>query len=286
MTTLEVIVGATRDLTSGVTGGLSYNLSSKVDYIHVGNDGFGITEFERYMESGPLQDGAIDIGYSLRPRKVQLILNMVASNQTEYWALRSQLMYIFAPRTNPIYLKFTNPARTYYLECYTEGGLTMASTDKQGNVGHKVAVQLVAPDTLFFSTPVITTLLSGASTDVTTIVSYAGNYKSNPVFSLTGPITNPVIRLLDGAIVISTITTTLSIASLSTVALDLRYGKKICYNAGTLANLMQYVSEDSDLSMIVSPPPDRSEVKFRITGSGTTSSTSIKVLVEPKFVGI
>lgn len=283
-TTLEVIVGATRTLGS-VSGGTTYNLSNRVEYIHYGNDGFGLPDFERFMDSGPLQDGAVDRGFKLKPRKIQLVLNLLAKTETEYWNRRYELIEIFMPRKTPIILKITTPVRAYYLDCYTEGGLTFDSTNKQGYSGHRVTVQLVAPDPLFYTTPLQSVTLHtgpiGGIGTVTTYVAYGGNYRTFPIIRIRGPISNISISTFDseGVQRLIKFKTAYLLANNDTVVIDTRPGIK------TVSSGMHTLESWSDLSLFAVYKILGANTEFTVGGVNTGANTRFVLEYENKYIG-
>lgn len=288
-TTLEVIVGATRTV-GLVYGGTTYNLSNRVEYIHYGNDGFGLPEFERFMESGPLLDGAIDRGFKLKPRKIQLVLNLLAETETEYWNRRSELLEIFMPRKTPIILKITNPVRTYYLDCYTEGGLTFDSTNKQGYSGHRVTVQLVAPDPLFYTAiERLVTLHTGPIIEAGSPIvfnsiadiDYAGNYRTFPLINIRGPISNISIYTFDSDGVKREIKfkPAYSLDDGEHITIDTRPGIK------TVSSGLHNLASESDLSSFAVYKIPGAKTRFTVSGSYTGTQTRFMLLYEDKYIG-
>lgn len=285
-TTLELLQGYIYNGTS-FSGGVTYNLSDRTKYIHIGNDGFGLPEFERFMDTGPLQEGATDRGFKLNPRKIQLVLNMVATTALEYWQRREELIKMFTPYAAPFTLKFTTPVRTYYIDCYTEGGLTFTSSEKQGYVGHRATIQLIAPDPTLYSIPNVTqTLLSGTqSLPRETNFSYTGGYKMFPVITIKGNITNPTITSYDelGNAHAVTITRVISTGSTNDVTIDTTYGVKSVKVNGS--SILSDVS--GDLSTIaIFPRPVLNTARFIVNGSSTNANTLVTLQYTPRYIGV
>lgn len=257
-------------------GGTSYNISNRTEYIHLGHDGLGMAPVRRFTQAGPLQDGETDLGFRLQPRVINLILNTLSRTRAEYWALREELLYIFTPRTTPINLRLTYkyydpehadavqaPGETGYvkkmrqIDCYLTGGLTLPSDQKQGNFnGHKIALELTAPNPLWYD-PTELTITFGDSPYATgplddpLPVPNAGTYKTYPVIELHGPLNDFVLTNTSTGDKLDftgyNIPDFTPNPTTGKVIIDCRYGYKTVLNAaGT--SLLPYLSTDSDLA--------------------------------------
>lgn len=297
MSTLEVLVNAYHSGVGSVIGNEidTYDLSNNIAYIHLGNDGLGLTEFVRYQDIGVNQEGATDRGAKLRPRKIQLVINLLATSEATYWAKRQELLKVFRPDSYPIILKFTTSVGTYYLDCFVEGGLTFSSSDKQGWVGHRATVQLIAPDPLFYTTPGGNVTIGP---NVTTGYTYNGTYATKPYITITGPITAPNITNVGGddntyatnsgkqqslAIVFDSGYT---LASGSTITLDTRYGKMTAHENPANVSVLYAIESYSSLTDFVIYPSQANTNYLRLSGSGTSGATQINMVFENKYIGI
>lgn len=259
-----------------IVGTETFNISSRVKYIHISNDGFGVSPVTRFTEQGPLQHGETDRGFLLKPRIVNLVLNMVASDRKTYWLNREELGYIFLPRATPIKLRFTyryvdpiNPdpnqesgetnmvKKVRQLDCYISGGLTFPGADKQGNFnGHRVAVELTAPNPCFYN-PTVQAVAIGddlayiANFNENAPFTYKGNFRAYPVIEIRGPATDLVLTNTVTGDKLDftgyTVPTSEGGAQEGIITVDCRYGYKTVKD-GTGLNLIDKLTADSDLS--------------------------------------
>ena len=283
-----------------------YDLSDSIRAIHLGNDGFGLPSVQRLLEAGPNQDGSTDYGFDLQARTIQLALNMLATSNdaTAYFTRREELMYIFAPRTDPIKLKVTTPLGTRQIDCFYTGGLGFPSQDKQAFFGHKVAINLVCPDPLWYnpvsdnyvftlgiSSSTMTIPLSipwnvGASTlSQSTTIPYNGTYKTSPIVVVTGPVTNLVITNTSTGKKLDFTGNT--IAALNTYTIDTRFDYQTITDQLN-ANQISKLTDDSDLDFQIEAAPIVSGGVNQISVSGTsvTSATSISLTYNTKYIGL
>lgn len=269
-----------------VVNDVIYDISDNVSYIHIRNDGFGMPPIQRFSERGPLQDGSTDLGFRLEPRVIRLVLNTLASGMLEYWERREELLYIFAPREEPIKLQFTYQKTTgtvtRELYCHTTGGLNFASEEKQAWNGQRVAIELTANDPILYDPVPLTGTLSPNGTTTGT---YLGTYPAFPVFEITGPVSNLIITnditgdvlSFDGSTIIDG----------ETVTVDLRYGYKTVRNQDN-ENRISYLLSTSDFATFAFSPVPIAPLgvnSFTCSSTSTGGGTAINFTVSPAYIG-
>ncbi len=290
-----------------IVGTTEYDLSDWVKYVHVGNDNFGLSPVNRLTEQGPLQHGNTDIGYRLGPRTLQLVLNMLAddSDTSDYWNQRAELLHIFAPRDNPIQLRFTYPLGTRQIACHAVGGLSFPSQDKQAYVGHKVNVSLMANDPTFYDPTLVSESFGiaissgqmniplaipwniGSSTlNKTTSIMYAGSFVTYPVITVYGPITD--LKITNTTINEKIDFTGSTIAAGKVYTIDCRYGYKTVVDE-LAVNQIAKLTDDSDLSTFrleTDPVAVDGVNTITVTGTAGTSATQIYFTYYSKYIGV
>lgn len=298
-------------------GGEYINLSNGTTYLHIANDGFGAPPIQRYTESGALQDGSTDVGFKLNPRILNITTNILADNREEYWSLRDQLLYILAPREDPLQLRVTKKyyaavpdatqdpgesgfaKRTRTLDCYLTSGLTYSSDGKQGNYnGHRVSFELTAPNPVWYDPTqrLISfgdNMFASGELDEPLSVIYNGTWKTYPIITLYGPLDDLVITNSDTGDVLDftgfdipdyTVNPTEGV-----VTVDCRYGYKTITNAGA-TNLINKLSPDSDLATFsLQPDPLVEDGINTLTVTATNDITSISYVIftyYDRFIGL
>lgn len=300
-------MGQITKLEIGVNGEF-LDISDRIKYIHLGNSGFGLPNFERFTEQGPLQNSVTDLGFRLSARQLSLVLMLLGSNAdpSTYFARRDELLYYFTPRTTPLVLRFTYPDGTIrQLDCHTSGGLEFDSGDKLSYAAHKIGVNLVAPDPLFYNPETVALSLGievssyqfaipwefpwniGSSTlDTSVNVEYAGTFESNPIITIVGPVTDLVITNETTGDKLDFTGSTISGGD--TYTADLRYGFKTLKDQTGTSQLSKLTS-DSDLSTFALVPrpeaPDGINT-ITVTGSSADSNTEIYISYTEKYIGI
>jgi hypothetical protein len=282
-----------------------FDLSDKVRVAHISNDGWGLPPIERFSEQGAFQDGTTDLGFRLRPRSIQLVLLLHATDQTDYFNQREWLTYIFAPRSEPLVLRFTYGDKQRLIKCHYVDGLSLNSSDRIAPYSHKVGVQLQADNPLFYTPEDISipfgiavTLASfsipwaipwgiGASTINERIsITYTGTYKAQPIIIIDGPITNAIIRNETTNEKISFQGHTIPADEMYTV--DTRYGYRTVKNkAGTIVT--QFLSDDSDVATFhIASTLERSDGvnSLLVTGSNTNTATQVYIQYTEHYISL
>lgn len=292
-TTLEVI-----------RHGTTYDLSDRARYLHKGNSGFGMAPVKRWTEQGAAQHGTTDRGFLLQPRTLQLVIWCFAQDEDAYFAQRDELMAIFAPGDAPLQLRLTAGSRVRQIDCHFAGDLALPTSDRTGYI-HKVGISLTANDPTWYdptsvavsfglaagsnamNVPLAIPWNIGTSTiDQTITVPYTGTWRTHPVITITGPITNPVVQNETTGEVLDFTGTAVGLGD--TYTIDTRYGAKTVTNAAG-DNKLAELLDTSDLSTFHIAA--RTEVPgglndLRVTGSGATASTQAYIAYVTRYVGI
>lgn len=283
--TVELVSG---DTTLNINDGTNYRLQSV--------NGLGLPPVNRLTESGPLQDGVFDLGFRYQPRTVNLIITMLDTTESGYYAKRRYLGSLLKPRNTPIYLRVTTPdGNVYQLDTYYNDGYGLNTADKVGPYGHRVPVSLVAPNPILynpsqqvysyivgatagsgFGFPIGFPVGFGSSTiNTTQVISYDGDYPASPIIQLYGPITSPVITNVTSGEVLDLTGTTIADGDYYTI--DTRYGY-IAVTDSLGANKIDKLVGQSNLSgfnLIPHPDAINGANTIQVNGTGANTHTII-----------
>lgn len=290
-----------------IVEGEEFDLSDKVKMIHLGQSGFGLPNLQRLTDTGPNMVGLADLGYKINERTIQLALMTLSDNTvSDYFARREELAYIFSPRDRPIVLRWkyqrNNEDVTRDIYAFYTGGLELDSSDKSAFISHKVAVNLICPDPLWFNPEASAYVFSlgisgnqmtiplnvawnvGASTlNATAVIQYAGTFRANPIINITGPITDlKIVNSTTG----KKIQFSGTIPSGQTWVVDTRQDRQTVLYGTT--NKISTLTDDSDLSFAIEPKPTvaNGENVITVTGTSGTSATQISLQYNEKFIGL
>jgi hypothetical protein len=284
-------------------GGVTTILSDGAPFAVLSADG-GMADVARITERGPLQQGDSDIDFRLQPTLSTLGLIAYASDIGAHFDVRARLLEIFRPSRTPLVLRWTlENGAVRQLDCHVAGRLAFNSIDMRGFT-QRCAVPLRAADpTLYDPAQVAVTYgvggggdswtipwavpwgIGAATVDQTRTIVYAGSWRTFPVITITGPITNPVITNLTTGDKLDF--TGITIAAANTYTIDLAYGRKTITNQ-LGANKIADLTNDSDLATFAleaNPEAPGGVNSIRVTGTGATSATEIYLQYYPRYVG-
>ncbi len=293
---------------NAIIGSTTYNLSDGSLTWRILDDNLASPDLHILSERGPLQDGASDLGFRYDPRvfTIQLLAN--ANSAAALYSKRQQLINIFkrsAPST-PLKLRFDLPdGSSRQIDCQIIGRLKMDASDRVGLFAQNVFATLWAGDPMFYDPAPVTTnfgIAGGGSTmnvplvvpwnigsstlNQTLTVPYLGNFKSNPVIRITGPITNPVItNLMTGE---KLDFTGITIPAGTTYIIDTRYGYKTVVDQ-TGANQINKLTSDSNLTSFhleVDPLAGGGLNSIRATGTVVNAATTVYMIYYNRYLGI
>jgi hypothetical protein len=153
-----------------IVGGTTYNLSDRNPFDVVTVTGVGSAPVRRLSQRGPLQHGETDIGYRLDPRSINLVLAFAPATLALADTARDTLARIFAPGNTPFNLRYTrDDGAVRQIDCYAVGMVDMPVTDEDRiGVMQRVAVQLVAPEPLWYDAAANIVVLTTTVPDVFT----------------------------------------------------------------------------------------------------------------------
>jgi len=285
----------------------TYVLSDSAPFELVSIANIGTSEATRITERGPSQDGDTDINYVLEPRTIDLILQAQSTSLYPLEYNRALANKIFKASNVPIKLCITFPSGAQRqidthslgrLELpltigslnYFKFGVTLRAANPTWYDPATIAVNFgIAAGSSAFTVPtVIPTFFGGSILDQTVPIAYAGTYRDYPIMLLYGPITNPIIRNLATGDKISFQGYT--IASGDYYVIDLRYGRKLVYRNGNIAdNRIAETSQDSNLATFaLEPDPTVTDGlnSIRVTGSGVNGVTKLYFQYNNRYDGV
>jgi len=265
---------------------ISYIQMDLSNYVHEKSSGLGVPEIIRFLEQGPLQHGAVDHGFLLKPRVLTFKLLVRATTPTEFYARRKAVIDVLRPAVNnlPGQLRVTLPDATVWK-------INVFSTKpplftRKDSLCEEVEFTLLAPDPVWLK-HVSVTYLQFAQADIGTskIATYTGGWITVPYpLSIKGPLVHPIIQNLTAG---TKLDLDYSVPNNQTVLFDLRYGYKTIDLGGT--NLLQYLSVDSDLDGFYwLPDPDATNGNntISVTGTGQGANTLVKLGWTPVKIGL
>lgn len=289
--------------------GERYDLSAIGEVSLLNFQGEGMPPIDYVTQQGPFQDGSSIKDYKVGERVEQLLLRVQGSSRSDYWNKRQQLLEILNPNrmfvpTNGVrlvtgLLRFFLPNGVIReLHCTIHSGpkFEPRSGDKWDEWAFQEVLQFIAHDPFWYD-PAFYEIGSGAGgqlttpftlpftlsgLDVTVAVGYVGSWRGFPQVEIVGPITNPQISNLTCGTLIKLNT---SIADGDTATIYLSEVEKLVYLNGDLTDsLIQYVSNDSDLSEFSLKA--RTNNSLRLSGTGTGANTRITVSWQNRYLGI
>jgi hypothetical protein len=182
--------------------------------------------------------------------------------------------------------------------------MAFGTSERQG-LAHRAVIALCAPDPVWydptqvaqvfalgggggaFAVPLAVPVAVGASTiDQTTMVPYAGSWRSEPIIRIVGPITNAVITNLSTDEKLDFTGTTISAGDYYEI--DTRFGYKTVKDAAG-ANKISKLTTDSDLATFhLAPDPEVAdgENSINVAGSSANAATAVTVYWYSRFIGI
>jgi hypothetical protein len=256
------------------------------NYVHDKSSGFGIPEINRYFEQGPMQHGATDRGFLLKPRLLTFLVKMRATTPTEFYTRRKAIIDVLRPAVNntPAQLRVTLPdASVWKINVFLTKPPVFI---RNSALSEDVEFTLIAPDPVWIK-HISVTYLQFAQADIGTskILTYTGGWITSPYpFSIRGPLVHPIIENLTAG---TKIDLNYSVIDNKTILIDLRYGYKTILYGTT--SLLQYLSSDSDLEgFYLLPNPDATDGNntIKVSGSGQGSNTLVKLGWTPVNIGL
>lgn len=293
MTSYEIIIGA-----------ITYDLSNPNGLLVTDHNNFGMPPVEQISSESATQDGAVSVGYRVRPRVIQLAI-AAFGDEGDVFGVRDQLLNIFKPSRTPLSLRVTRPDGSLrQIDGYINGGLPLPLADKRGYV-QTAGVELFCPDPLWYApeqhfvvfsiagggsgfvVPVTIPSFLGASTiDQTYTIAYAGSYREYPTLEIVGPFTNLVVTNNATGDVIDFTGQTIAAGATYYIDLRPRY-KTVVDQAGV--NQIAKLTDASDLasfSLEHDPVAAGGLNSIRCVASGLTAASIIYLRYYDRFIGV
>lgn len=268
-------------------------------------DNLGASEATRITERGPMQDGDSDIDQILEPRIIPIILQARVSDTYTQRIIRDTINGLFKATNVLIALTIVWADGTIYrIDTRSLGNINLPLNIGTNNY-IKVGVNLRAANPTFYDpnlsifnfglsgagetqVPVtVPTFVGGSALDQTAVINYDGTYRAYPIIYIYGPITNPKIENLTMGTKLDF--TGYTIANGDYYTVDLRYGRKIVYKNGNIAdNRINELTLDSSIATfaVEARPLAISGVNsIRVSGSAVTGVSQVYLQFNRRFDG-
>lgn len=290
-----------------IIGETVYPLTDGAPFYVIGDEGFGMAPVDRIVESVPMQHGATDVDFRLRPRTARLrVLTYHGPNEkAEHFDSRAELLRIFRPSRTPIRLRFTlDNGDVRQFDCFAVQGLDFSSATRLG-ASQTTIVELRMPDpTCYDPVQVAQTFgvdsggagfkfdlifpasFGGSTVDQVRTIAYDGTWREFPVIVIAGPITDPVITNLTTGDKLDF--TGYTIEDGDEVTIDCRFNAKTVTDQNGV-NLIAKLSDDSDLatfSLEADPEAPGGLNDIKVTGTGANDNTQVYLRYYRRFIGL
>ena len=289
---------------SWVVNNVEYPLEDGENIFLLSYDGFGIPEFHRFEERGPLQHGVTDRGYRLDARTIVLVVGISGNKHTNFYNKQQELLNIFKPSDNPGILRFKLGDITREISGYLIGGLELSGSDRE-YLYQKSAITIKCPDPAWYDPLMDTSYFSiGGGTDALYIpmevpfdigtstinmsqsVTYNGTVNSYPIIKITGPIKDCMITNESTGDKLDFTGTTIPAGV--TYTINLNYGYKTIIDS-TGVNRISQLSSDSDLaSFSIEPHPIVAGGinSISLTGTDVTETTAVEISYYERYIAV
>jgi len=280
-------------------------LSDGSPFSVVGDDGWGMAPVERLTDRGPLQHGDSDYDLRLKPRigRLKLLFNPGPREQQSHWDLRATLLRLFRPTRSPLKLRWSSiDGKVRQIDVHYLDSMGFGSSDRMG-YSQAAVIELRAADPTFYDPTVVGYTFGvnagttgwaypitfpegfGSSTVAQTrAITYNGTWRTSPIVTIKGPVTNPVItNMMTGD---KLDFTGLTIGSGTTYTIDCRAGVKTVLDqlgASQIANL----TDDSDLATFSLEAEAVDGINtIAVTGSAANATTEVYLQYYERYIGI
>lgn len=289
-------------------------------FVISGTNGLGLPRINYITQRGPFQHGETILDFRLEPRVLTLLHRRNGCSRQEYWDHRSALLNVLRPNRQPT-LSFQTGTLRKILPDGSRRDLSVLVSDgvkfddnasRWDEFSIMDGIQFIAFDPTIFSPTLISIsfgvataeelvfpfafqpsdltrpmlIFSGDALQGSQSVEYTGTWLTYPTITITGPITNPIIR---NTTTDEKIEITYTVSAGEVVTITLTYGNKtIVNNSGT--NLVGLVTTDSDLATFhIAPDPEATDGINIITAEGTNAiagTTLIAISYFTRYIGI
>jgi hypothetical protein len=287
-----------------IRGTTMLDLSDGVKYSIISFDGFGMAPVKRLEQSGPMQNGATDLGYRLQPRNIRLAIYNMSSTIGLLHDKHHELLSMFRPGNDVIKFKYVYAdLTTRQIDCYWTGGLQLSNTDLtfQDKFNQRAVIELRAPDPTWYDPTVrladfaLSASSGGFVFPLTTPFLFGSTTLNQTVnIQLNDPNawdTYPTIYVTGAAASLKITNTTTgdkidfgsnTIGTGVTYTIDTRYGYKTIVD-GAGANQLSKLTNDSNLATWRLVPGDNS---INVTGTGLDSNSRIFIQYNTRYIGV
>lgn len=292
MATYELIRG--NEIFNLTDGSLAYRISAA---------GVGLSNVRRLKERAPFQHGVSDLGFRLDERLITLMLFQRAATLAELDAKRDQLMEALKPVEDRLFsLRVTrDDGAVRQIDGAIEGLFDVPDTPTNDRIGpsQRVLVPIYCPNPIWYEptlrrvvftnmsgrggfqvpidVPYLQTLGSGGINAIQTIT-YAGNWRGEPIIYVKGPANDLQITNLTTSAVLDF--TGLSIGAGETLTIDLRYDYQTI-TSDSQGDVEHYLTAGSDKAffyLVTHPeaPGGANDIEVLVP-TGVTDATAIEV---------
>lgn len=275
--------------------------------------GLAMPPLDHRTVRSPFQHGETYLGFSLRPRSVNVALHLRQCTRLELWQLRQDLISLINPLVGTLRIRaeFRDGSIYELHDVAYDSQFDMGTDGMTGPYTQNIGARFIAYDPVWWYYPmhqtgpsltVVTDLILGdvsppstaifpitfgsVHIDETQNVINGGNWMAFPTFTLVGPLNRPLI----------TNTTTGEklelnywIAGGETVTITTAFGNKTVISS-MAGNLIGYLTTDSDLATFhLAPDPIVSGGVNVITfyaGYAVVGSSSINISWYDRFLGL
>lgn len=294
-------------IVSLIINGVEADISAGIPLQVVSVDNLGASAATRITERSPAQDGDTDIDRRLEPRIIPIIMQARPNEIYTLRACRRLINEMFKATRVPVILRITfDTGEVYQIDTQSIGDVSLPLNLSTTNF-IRVGVTLRAANPTFYNphlaifnyalgassgaflvpTPVPTTL-GGSTIAQSNTIAYDGTYRTLPVITAYGPLTNLVIRNTTTGAKIDF--TGFTIANGDYYTIDLRSGRKLIYrNDNINDSRLNEVTADSNLAAFaIEAAPDvlNGDNTITIDATGATNVSQVYLQFYRRFDGI
>ena len=283
---------------SVISSGVETSLSDGVVAFLRDHEGTGMQPRHDITQRGPMEHGESYLDYRLDPRDIDLLL-MLTGSVSERATKRRTLMGLFHPDYAST-LRFLADNGTRDIDVQFKGDGTVPTNERQPALeivrlkfiarkpfydpsGVTVPFAQISGGGAFLVPTAVPTTFGGSSLNQTQVIDTTGDptfWRAEPIITITGPITDPIItNQLTGDKLDFTGTT---LAGGTTYTIDTRYNKK------TVVDQLgaNQISKLAAGSSIASFDLRRGANSILVVGTGTTAATLIVFSYNGQHVAI
>ena len=283
---------------SVISSGIETSLSDgAVCYVR-DHEGTGMQPRHNISQRGPMEHGETWLDYRLDPRPIDLILMITGSN-AERTTKRRQLMGLFHPDYAST-LRFNVLDGFRDVEVHFKDGGSVPTNERQPQLeivrlkftaekpfydpnGVTIPFSQVAGGGAFLVPTTVPTTFGGSTVNQTQVIDTTGDpafWRAEPIITITGPITDPIItNQLTGDKLDFSGTT---IAGGTTYTIDTRYNKKTVVDQ----NGTNQISKLAAGSSIASFDLRRGANSIAVVGTSASSATLITFFYNGLYLAI